>query len=120
GFGFGGVGVVGGPGQAQVGELGHPGGREDDVFGFDVAVNQVAGVGVNQGFANLDGDVEGFAFGEDFAPPQRRRLHQVVHRLALNVFHDEVVVAFGGDVDIDGLNDVVVGEAGGGFSFLIK
>ena len=100
--------------------LATPAGVRMMFFGLNVAMNQVAGVGVNQGLANLDGNVEGLGFAEYFALSHRRRLHDVVHRLPLDVFHHEVVVAFGGDAHVDGLNDVVVRKAGGGFAFLVK
>ena len=47
-------------------------------------------------------------------------LHDVVEGVAFDVLHDEVVEAVGGAGDVDGLDNVVVGESRGGFSFFIK
>ena len=57
GFGFGGSGVFGGSCQAEVGEFGDAVAGEDDVFWFDVAVDEAALVGVGEGVGHLDADV---------------------------------------------------------------
>ena len=49
-----------------------------------------------------------------------RRLHDVVERLALDVLHHEIVVAFRRSTDVDRLHDVVVRQPRGGLAFLVE
>ena len=71
-------------------------------------------MGVLQGLADLDDDLQGLLLAVDLAVGE-----VVVDGLALDVLHDEVVVA-AGLADVDGLDDVGVVELGGGLAFLVE
>ena len=101
-------------GQTHIGQL-HDALRVDhDVLGLDVAVDQAVGVGVLEGVADLDDDLEGLLLAENLAVGE-----VVGDGLALDVLHDEVVVA-ARLADVDGLDDVGVVELAGGLAFLVE
>ena len=101
-------------GQTHIGQL-HDALRVDhDVLGLDVAVDQAVGVGVLEGVADLDDDLDGFLLAEDVPVGD-----VVGDGLALDVLHDEIVVA-ARLADVDGLDDVRVVELAGGLPFLVE
>ena len=114
GLGLGGFDIGGFAGQAHVGELGVAVLGDHDVLGFDVAVDEAGLVGVGQGLAGLDDELEGFLLGVAFA-----LFELVVDGLAFHVFHDEIVEAVG-LADVHRTDDVGVVELGGGLSFLVE
>ena len=74
-------------GDAEVGDLGAVLLVEEDVLGFDVAVDDAAGAGLFQGAPNLAGNAEGALW------LHRALSHRVGERLALDKLHDEEVLA---------------------------
>ena len=52
--------------------------------------------------------------------PGGRRSHQIVQRLALDEFHDEIMEPIRRFADVDGLHDVVMTEPGRRLAFLIE
>ena len=101
--------------EAKVGELGEAGGAEEDVFGFDVFMDDAFFVGVSEGGSDLAEDGEGLGEGEArfFFQPLPRRAS------SSDVFENEVGALL---VEINGekLNDVGVIECGDVTGFLQK
>jgi len=111
---LGGLDVGGFAGQTHVRQLHDAVGVDHDVLGLDVAVYEAVVVGVGEGVSDLDDDVDGFLLAEAVAAGE-----VVGDGLALDVFHDEVVVA-AGLADVDGLDDVGVVELAGGLAFFVE
>ncbi len=94
-------------GEAEVGEFGLVVGVDDDVAGFDVAVDDAAAVGELDGVADLLEDLDGATGGEEvFAD-------EVEDIAAVDEFHDEDAV-FLDDSEFEDGGDVRVDEAGHG------
>jgi hypothetical protein len=90
-------------GQAEVEQLGSPG-SDQDVGGFEIAMNHTAGVGLFEGRGNLERQFQGLV--------EREFLGE---RCALDEFHGEVVAA-----NAVGLADVGMVELGDGACFALE
>jgi len=106
--------VGGFAGEAHIGEFGDAVLCDHDIFWFDVAVYESSFVGVAEGVGDLDDDFDCFWFGVELSFGE-----VVVDGFSSDVLHDEVVVSSAG-ADVDGLYDVVMVEACGGFSFFVE
>jgi len=110
------TGFVGALGEAEVGQLGDAGPRDEDVVGLDVAVDDVARVGVLQRAGHVKGDVDGVA---DRQPAES--FQQVEGVGAVHVFKDEVM--FAGFLVLavaEGAHDIGVIEEFTALGFAIK
>ena len=101
-FGSGGGGVevgVGGFGEAEVEDFGLAGVGDEDVGGFQIAVDDALGVGVVDGVGDEGDEGEAFAKGEVF------RLGVGVEREAVDELHGEVGLETEGRVLSSGVED---------------
>ena len=117
GAGGGGVGgrpPGGGFGDAEINHLGHqPSGllADDDVGGFQIAVDDALLVGVLDGIANREKQLQPAAHAEAVV------VAEIGDFLAIHQFHDEVRPAGGGGAGIEDAGDVRVVHAGEGLAF---
>jgi hypothetical protein len=110
------AGVVGPLGQAQVAQLGHAGARGEDVVGLDVAVDDVARVGVLQAAGDVQGDVDGVA-DRQFAV----LLEQQLGAGPVDVLQHQVVLAGGAVLaDVQSADDVGVVEQDTGLGLAVE
>ena len=65
------AGLVGTLGQAHVGQLSHAGQGHEDIVRLDVAVNDVARVGVFQSVRDVQDDVDRIAYRQPLEPLQQ-------------------------------------------------
>ena len=100
--------------EAEVGEFGNARHRHHDVARLDVAVHDASVMRVLERGGDLTNDVERLAFGDALAGNDA-----VVHSVAVDILHHEVVQAVG-FADLVGGNDVVVTEARGRPAFLLE
>ena len=101
-------------GDAEVEELGNPVGRDQDVAGLEVAVDDEVLVGVLNRGADHAEEPEALPYLQP-APIAEHR-----DRLALDVLHDEVGKAVLGVAAVQQARDVGVVEAGEDLPFLTK
>lgn len=92
-------------GDSEVGDLHAAAGVEEDVFGFDIAVEDAFFVGVLECVADFGDDGEGFG-GRKFT-----HTHGLAEVESVNEFHDEVIEAAGVAEVVDH-DDVWMVEAG--------
>ncbi len=78
------AGVVGGAGQAEIGDLHAARGFDHDVGGFDVAVDQSQGMGGGKTLGDLSPQTENFL---DFKRPHA--IDSLLQRLPVDKFHDK-------------------------------
>jgi hypothetical protein len=101
------VGVVGRPRQAEIGELDALDAvLQQDVSGFDVAVDQPLGVGGDQAGGRLHADAQDLGQGQRPAAAE-----PILQRLAGHVLHHQVRQAVGLLDRVDG-DDVIVADRG--------
>ena len=95
-------------GEAEVGDL-HPAlAVEEDVGGFDIAVDDAVVVGVGEGVEDVGGDVDGLLLGEFPAVV----LEVLVDVHAIDELHDEVELAVRGFPEVVDRDDRGVVEVG--------
>ena len=105
-----GGGAVHDGGDAEVGDFDGAGFIDEEVFGFDVAVDDAVVVGALEGVADRGDDGEGFGGGETAG------LEELAEIETVDEFHDEEAAAGGLAEVVDG-DDVGVIEGGEGFGF---
>ena len=103
-------------GDAEVDEADMAGGIDDEVGGFEIAVDdgRLAGVEVVQGICDLEADRDDFLAGELVGG-----LEFMLEGFALYVFHDQVVAVGIAEAVVDG-GDMFVGEGGKDCGFALE
>ena len=114
GFGFGGFLVGHRAGETEVGKLHDPVAGDHDVLGFDIAMDEVALMGVLERVGDLDGDLRRLGFLDALA-----LLDAIVHGGTVDILHHEVVV-LAGLADVVGGDDVWMIELGGGAALFVE
>ena len=114
GFRFRGLAVADRARQAQIGQLRHAGLRDHDVLGLDVAVNEALLVRVLECLGDLLDQQQRFAFRNALGG-----LDAVVHGVAVDILHHEVVM-LAGLTHIEGPDDVLVVQLGCRAAFLVE
>ena len=102
-----------GAGDAEVDDFDVAGGVDEDVVGFEVAVNDAVEVGVVDGIAGVEEEVE-FLACRECAGEGGDGLG------AFDVFHDEEVGPVGGGAGVEEAGDVGMFEAGEDGAFAVK
>ena len=101
--------LVGGAGDAEIGELDHLGVGDEQIPGLDVAVDDPVAVGVVEAAARLGDDLHRLVHLEPTPVPQQLRARVPGHML----HHDEVLVLGLVEAEVEDLDDVGMHQPGG-------